>query len=224
MRVVLFGATGMVGAGTLRECLLDARVSEVVALVRSPTGTTNAKLREILHTDFLHYDGLQAEFVRADACFFCLGVSSAGKSEADYTRLTFDLTMAAAQAMAAANPRMVFCYVSGEGTDSTERGRTMWARVKGRTENAILALPFRAAYMFRPGFIQPMHGIRSKTGWVQAALVVLAPLYPLIRRIAPRYTTTTEILGRAFIEVAAAGYSKNVLDTRDINAIGSRGK
>lgn len=223
MNVILFGATGMVGAAALRECLQDPRVASVIAVVRSPTGVTHAKLREVNHDDYFQYDSLIGEFKRSDACFFCLGVSSAGKGEADYTRLTFDLTLAAAKAMVAANPSMTFCYVSGEGTDSTERGRVMWARVKGRTENAILALPFKAAYMFRPGYIHPMHGMRSKTWWVQAAYAVMVPLYPLLRRVAPRYLTTTETLGRAFIQVADRGYDKPVLDTRDINKVGAVG-
>jgi uncharacterized protein YbjT (DUF2867 family) len=217
MNVVLFGATGMVGAGTLLECLADSRVRSVLAITRSPTGHTHSKLREVLHADFFNYDTLAADFASCDACFFCLGVSSVGMGEAEYTRLTYDLTLAAARAMVAANPRMTFCYVSGVGTDSTERGRTMWARVKGKTENALLALPFAAAYMFRPGYIQPVGGIRSKTGWVQAAYTVLAPLYPVLRPILKG--TTTANFGRAFIQVAARGYPKRILYSRDINAL-----
>ena len=205
MKVALFGATGMVGTGALLACLDDRRVESVVAIGRTPTGRAHPKLREVLHADFFNYDSLQAEFSSADACFFCLGVSAAGRSEADYTRQTYDLTLTAARAMVAANPRMTFCYVSGVGTDSTEQGRTMWARVKGRTENALLALPFKAAYMFRPGFIQPMDGIRSKTAWYQAFYTLSAPLYPLLHRLFPQYSTTTAHLGRAFIEVAATG-------------------
>ncbi|HEY3157729.1 MAG TPA: hypothetical protein VGJ78_02115, partial [Vicinamibacterales bacterium] len=142
---VLFGATGMVSAGVLIECLEDPRVQSVLAIGRSPTGRWHPKLREILRTDFFNYDGLESEFASCDACFFCLGVTSVGLDEAEYTHLTYELTTAAANAMAAVNRNMTFCYVSGVGTDSTERGRTMWARVKGRTENAILALPFKAA-------------------------------------------------------------------------------
>src|SRR5262249_40397064 len=150
-------------------------------ITRSPTGRSHPKLREIVHTDFFHYETLTSEFARCDACFFCLGVSSVGMEEAEYARLTYDLTLAAARAMVAANPGMVFCYVSGVGTDSTEQGRTMWARVKGKTENALLALPFKNAFMFRPGYIQPIAGVRSKTGWVQTAYNVLAPFYPVLR-------------------------------------------
>jgi uncharacterized protein YbjT (DUF2867 family) len=216
MKVVLFGATGMVGAGALIECLADARVDSVLVVTRSSTGRRHSKLRETIHPDFFDHDNLASEFASCEACFFCLGVSSIGMNEAEYTHLTYDLTLAAARTMAAANPRMVFCYVSGVGTDSTERGRTMWARVKGRTENAILAL-FPNAYMFRPGYIQPIGDVKSKTGWVQTAYNVLAPLYPVLRPLLRG--TTTANFGRALIEVAASGYSKRILYSADINAL-----
>jgi uncharacterized protein YbjT (DUF2867 family) len=192
-------------------------VGSVLAITRSSTGRTHPKLREILHTDFFNYDHLARDFVSCDACFFCLGVSSVGMSEAEYTRLTYDLTLAAARAMVAANPRMTFCYVSGVGTDSTERGRTMWARVKGKTENALLALSFAAAYMFRPGYIQPIGDVKSKTGWVQAAYTVLAPLYPVLRPLLRG--TTTANFGRALIQVAANGYPKRILYASDFNTL-----
>lgn len=216
MKVVLFGATGMVGAGALIECLADPQVESVLVITRSSTGRHHSKLREIIHKDFFNYDGLVSEFASCHACFFCLGVSSIGMSEADYNHLTYDLTLAAARAMAAANPQIVFCYVSGVGTDSTERGRTMWARVKGRTENAILAM-FANAYMFRPGYIQPIGDVRSKTGWVQTAYNVLAPVYPILRPLL-RGTTTTNF-GRALIDVAAKGYPKRILYSADMNAL-----
>jgi len=216
MKVVLFGATGMVGAGALIECLADARVESVLVVTRSSTERRDPRLLEIVHKDFFNYDSLTGEFASCDACFFCLGVSSIGMTEAEYTHLTYDLTLAAARTMAAANPRMVFCYVSGVGTDSTERGRTMWARVKGRTENAILAL-FPGAYMFRPGYIQPIGDVRSKTGWVQTAYNVLAPLYPILRPLLRG--TTTANFGRALIEVAAKGYSKRILYAADMNRL-----
>jgi uncharacterized protein YbjT (DUF2867 family) len=221
MRLLIFGATGMVGAGALRAALADPRVDVVTAIVRSPTGVSHIKLNEIRHGDFFALEPLRATFAASDACLFCLGVTSAGKSEADYTRLTFDLTLGAARVMAAANPRMTFCYVSGAGTDGTGQGRIMWARVKGRTELALLALPFKAAYMFRPGYIQPVDGIRSKTAWYQAAYTVLAPLYPVISRWAPGVTTTTR-LGRALVEAAVAGAPVRILEVRDINALGER--
>lgn len=217
MNILLFGATGMVGAGALIECLADPRVRSVLVVTRSSTGRRHPKLREILHADFFNYDNLAADFASCDACFFCLGVSSVGMGEPEYTRLTYDLTLAAARAMLAANPRMTFCYVSGVGTDSSKRGGTMWARVKGRTENALLAMPFAAAYMFRPGYIQPVGGVRSKTGWVQAAYTVLAPLYPVLRPVLRG--TTTSNFGRALIEVAASGYQERILYSRDINAL-----
>jgi uncharacterized protein YbjT (DUF2867 family) len=217
MNVVLFGATGMVGTGALLECFADPRVRSVLAITRSTTGHSHPKLREIVHGNFFNYDHLAAEFASCDACFFCLGVSSLGMSEAEYTRLTYDLTLAAARTMVAANQRITFCYVSGVGTDSTERGRTMWARVKGKTENALLALPFFGAYMFRPGYIQPIGGVKSKTGWVQAAYTVLAPVYPILRPLLRG--TTTANFGRALIQVAANGYAKRILYSSDINAL-----
>jgi uncharacterized protein YbjT (DUF2867 family) len=222
MNVVLFGATGMVGAGALLECLADPRVRSVLSVSRSPTGRSHPKLREVLHADFFNYDALLSDFASCDACFFCLGVSSIGLSEAAYTHLTYDLTLAAARIMADVSRGLTFCYVSGVGTDSTERGRTMWARVKGRTENALLALPFKGAYMFRPGYIQPMGGVRSKTAWVQAAYSVIAPLYPIVHRLLPHGTTTTANLGRALIEAVASGYSKSILYSRDMNILAGR--
>jgi uncharacterized protein YbjT (DUF2867 family) len=219
MNVVIFGATGMVGAGALLECLADPRVASVLVVTRSPTGRSHRKLREVLHADFFDYSALRADFATCDACFFCLGASSIGMSEAAYTRLTYDLTLAAARAMVAANPHMTFCFVSGVGTDSTEQGRTMWARVKGKTENALLALGFQAAYMFRPGYIQPIGDVESKTGWVQTAYDIARPLYPLIHRLLPNNSTTTSNLGRAMIQVAAMGYSKPVLYSADFNTL-----
>ena len=207
----------MVGTGALLECFADRRVRSVLAITRSTTGHSHPKLREIVHANFFNYDHLAAEFASCDACFFCLGVSSLGMSEAEYTRLTYDLTLAAARTMVAANQRITFCYVSGVGTDSTERGRTMWARVKGKTENALLALPFSGAYMFRPGYIQPIGGVKSKTGWVQAAYTVLAPVYPILRPLLRG--TTTANFGRALIQVAANGYAKRILYSSDINAL-----
>jgi len=218
MNVGVFGASGMVGAGVVRECLDDARVASVLVIGRTPCGITHHKLRELLRRDFFDYRDAAAEFKGLDACFFCLGVSSVGMAEAEYTRVTYDVTIAAATALAAANPGMTFCYVSGEGTDSSEQGRSMWARVKGRTENQLLRMPL-TAYLFRPGYIQPMKGVRSKTGWYQALYNVIGPLYPLLRRIAPTHLTTTENVGRAMIRVVAGGYDKRHLENPDINAL-----
>jgi len=219
MKVILFGATGMVGQGVLRECLLDASVACVLAIGRSPTGQRHAKLREIVHDNFLDYSAIESELAGYDACFFCLGVSSVGMNEERYRHLTYDITLAAARTLARLNPQMVFVYVTGRGTDSSEKGSLMWARVKGKTENDLLKLPFKAAYMFRPGGIQPLHGIRSKTAWVQAIYVVAAPLLSLLNRVAPKYMTTTEQVGRAMIRVARDGFARPVLESEDINSV-----
>jgi uncharacterized protein YbjT (DUF2867 family) len=219
VRVVIFGATGMVGAGALLECLDDPRVESVLVVGRRATGLSHAKLTEILHTDFFDYEALRERFAGCDACFFCLGTSAAGMNEAAYHHATYDLTLAAARTMASANPRMVFCYVSGQGTDSTERGRSMWARVKGKTENALLALPFRAAYMLRPGLIQPLRGVRSRTPLYQAFYSTLGFLFPVLRRLAPNQVTTTVSVGRALIRLAAEGESRPILGSADINRL-----
>jgi hypothetical protein len=201
------------------ECLADARVESILVVGRTSAGRVHPKIREVLHPDFYNYAALQTAFTSCDACFFCLGVSAVGLNEATYSHLTYDLTLAAAMSMVAANPQMIFCYISGAGTDTTERGRAMWARVKGKTENALLALPFKAAFMFRPGYIQPLKGVRSKTVWYQAIYNVLAPTYPLLRRLFPGSVTTTANLGHALIQVAASGYPKPILYSRDINLL-----
>jgi uncharacterized protein YbjT (DUF2867 family) len=219
MKVILFGATGMVGQGCLRECLLDPGVESVLAVGRNPTGQRHAKLREIVHDNFTDYSAIRSELAGYDACFFCLGVSSVGMNEERYRHLTYDITLAAATALARLNPGMVFTYVTGRGTDQTERGSLMWARVKGKTENDLLKLPFKAAYMFRPAGIQPLHGVRSKVAWIQAIYVGTAPLLTLLNRIAPKYMTTSEQVGRAMIKVARDGYPKPVLESEDINAV-----
>jgi len=219
MKVMLFGATGMVGQGVLRECLRDPDVERVLAVGRSPTGQHDAKLDELIHDNFLNYSAVESRLSGYDACFFCLGVTSVGLTEERYRHLTYDITMAAATTLAKLNPQMVFVYVTGRGTDSTEQGRLMWARVKGKTENDLLKLPFKAAYMFRPAGIQPLHGVRSKTAWYQAAYTVAAPLLTLLNRIAPNYMTTTEQVGRAMIAVARNGYPKPVLESEDINRL-----
>ena len=218
MNVLLFGATGMVGDGVLHECLADSRVDNVLAVTRSPLIVTHPKLRELRRKDFFDYRDVARDFESIDACFFCLGVSSVGMKEQDYYHQTYDLTLSAASALANARPNATFCYVSGEGTDSSERGRSMWARVKGKTENALLALPLDA-YMFRPGFIRPRAGARSKTQWIRLMYAILGPMYPLFYRLAPNHVTTSENLGRAMIEVATNGYTKRVLENSDINQI-----
>jgi uncharacterized protein YbjT (DUF2867 family) len=217
MKVILFGATGMVGQGVLRECLVDPGVERVLVVGRSPTGQQNAKLKEILHKDFFDFSAIESELTGYDACFFCLGVSSVGMDAQRYRHLTYDLTLATATMLARLNPGMVFTYVTGRGTDSTEQGPRMWARVKGKTENDLLKLPFKAAYMFRPAGIQPLYGVRSKTAWINAIYVVASPLFGWLARTSPKYVTTTERLGRAMISVARDGYPKPVLESEDIN-------
>ena len=219
MNVILFGATGMVGQGVLRECLLDPDVQQILSIVRSPSGQHDPKLRELIHTDFFDYSAIEAQLTSFDACFFCLGVSSAGMDEAKYTHLTYDLTLAAATTLAKLNANMTFIYVSGAGTDSTERGRIMWARVKGKTENDLLKLPFRAAYMFRPGFIQPLHGIRSKTRLYQTFYTILNPILPLLKSAFPKSVTTTEQLSRAMLKVSRSGVPRPILESQDINSL-----
>ena len=217
MNVLIFGATGMVGQGVLRECLLDDRVQRVLVVGRSSLGQLHEKLREIVQQNLHDISAIGPELASMDACFFCLGVSSAGMSEEKYAHVTYDLTMAVAGTLARLNPAMTFVYVSGAGTDSTERGRVMWARVKGRTENALLGLPFRAAYMFRPGAIIPLHGITSRTRWYRILYAATRPLWPLLRRFAPNHVTTTERVGQAMINVADRGYPKRILESPDIN-------
>ena len=219
MKVILFGATGMVGQGVLRECLLAGDVESVLAIGRTTTGQQHAKLQEIARSDLFDLSPIEGHLAGFDACFFCLGVSAAGMSEQDYRRVTYDLTISMAKTLVRLNPGMTFIYVSGAGTDSTERSRMMWARVKGKTENDLLKMPFRAAYMFRPGYIQPLHGIRTKTKWYGALYAVMGPLYLLWKRLLPQYVTTTECVGRAMLNVVRNGAAKRFLENRDINEL-----
>ena len=219
MRVVLFGSTGMVGQGVLRECLGDPAVVRVLSVVRRPTHSGHGKVEEIVHDDFFDFSSISDALTGWDACFFCLGVSSAGMSEDDYRRVTCDIALAAAAVLADRNPGMTFVYVSGAGTDSTARGRSMWARVKGATENALLALPF-SAYMFRPAIIVPLHGVVSKTRSYRIFYALCRPVLPLLRAVFPGWVTTTEEIGRAMLEVAERGADVRILESRDIREIG----
>jgi len=216
MKVILFGATGMVGQGVLRECLRDEGVEAVLTIGRNPTGQTHPKLRELLREDLFDISAVRSDLQGYDACFFCLGVSAAGMSEPDYTRMTFDLTLRWARLLSV-NPAMTFIYVSGAGTG----GNAMWAQVKKRTEDALLDL-FPSAYMFRLGALRAMHGEVSKTSWTRIAYSVFRPLWPLVRVIAPGVMITTEELGRAMIRAARDGAPKRVLENRDLLALGSR--
>lgn len=216
-KVILTGSTGMVGRGVLLECLDSPEVAEVLVVNRHPLGLVHPKLREALLSDFSDPSPIADRLAGYQACFFCLGVSSAGMSEADYTRLTYTLTLGFAGAVARLNPGLTFCYVTGAGTDSTERGRVMWARVKGRTENALLRLHFKAAYMFRPGFIEPLRGVKSRTRLYAIAIAVFRPLFPLLRRLSS--STTSVKMGRAMIRAVTHGYPRSILEVRDINAL-----
>ncbi|HEV2321437.1 MAG TPA: NAD-dependent epimerase/dehydratase family protein, partial [Gammaproteobacteria bacterium] len=208
MKIMIFGATGMVGQGVLRECLLAADVQTVLLVGRRPGTKQHAKLRELVHPDLFDLKAVRDKLVGYDACFFCLGVSSAGMSEEDYRRMTFELTLDVAELLAERNPGMIFTYVSGQGTDNTERGKVMWARVKGKTENKLLRLPFKAAYMFRPGIIQPLHGARSKTRSYRLFYLFAAPFLPLARHFWPDQILTTEQVGRAMLTAARNGAPK----------------
>jgi uncharacterized protein YbjT (DUF2867 family) len=216
MKVLIFGATGMVGAGVLRECLNAADVSLIQTIGRTATGQRHDKLREVVHPDLWNYAPIEAALSDFDVCFFCLGVSSSGMKEPAYRRVTYDLTLAAARALAPRNPNMTFAYVSGAGTDSSEKGRLMWARVKGETENALRRLPFKAVYLFRPGLIQPLDGVPSKTRWYRVAYAVIGPFLPVARSLFPRYVLTTRQIGQAMLTVARRGWPQPILEPGDI--------
>lgn len=221
MKILLFGATGMVGQGVLLEALDAADVTTVVTVGRTAPAQVDPRLQSIVHGDAFDYADIESRLTPFDACFFCLGVTSAGLGETDYSRLTYDLTIAAATTLARLNPQMTFVYVSGAGTDSTGDGRSMWARVKGRTENALLALPFKSVYLFRPGIIQPLRGVRSKTSSYQLLYSLLRPLLPLLRSLMPSTVLTTTVVGRAMLAVARVGSPKKILEASDINALGT---
>lgn len=220
MKILIFGTTGMVGQGALRECLLADDVTLVQTVGRTATGQQHSKLRELVHPDLFDYAGVEAELENFDACFFCIGVTSSGMTETQYTHLTHDLTLVAAQTLARLNPRMTFVYLSGASADSSEAGKVMWARVRGRIENALQRLPFRAVYVFRPGIIQPLHGIRSKTGAYRWFYALTRPLLPLLHRLLPNTVLSTEIVGRAMLAVTRRGAPTAVLEAADISALG----
>lgn len=214
MNVMIFGATGMVGQSVLRECLLSSEVQRIVTIVRKRTNLRHAKLQEEELENVAELSSVEYLISDCDVCFFCLGVSSMGMNEDKYKKVTYDLTLSAAKTMVKINPQMTFIYISGSGTDSTEKGRVMWARVKGRTENDLLRLPFKAAYMFRPGIIIPIHGVKSKTKLYQAIYHLLRPFYPVLMNL--RSVITSEQLGIAMIKVAKDGYIHHILESVDI--------
>lgn len=209
----------MVGQGVLRECLGDADVKEVIAVGRSAVGVRHEKLRQIVQVDLGDLSQCDNDLRKVDACFFCLGVSAFGRTEPEYRKITYDLTLGIATILLRLNSAMTFIYVSGAGTDSSERGRAMWARIKGATENALLRLPFARVAMFRPAIIQPLHGVTSKTGWYRLVYAVLAPIAPVLTRCFPSFVTTTEQVGRAMLQVAKHGAPKPILESRDINQV-----
>lgn len=215
LRVILTGATGMVGEGVLLECLQNPAVAHVLVLSRRPSGRSHPKMTELLHANLQDLGPIEGQLAGYDACFFCAGISSVGVSKADYERVTHDLTLGFARTLARLNPAMTFIYVSGAGTDNTEKSRQHWARVKGRTENELRALPFRRAYMFRPAFMQVTPGQRNVLKWYR----FIAWLYPLARRLAPAYVSTMQEVGRAMINAACAGAPTPVLEVPDIVAL-----
>jgi uncharacterized protein YbjT (DUF2867 family) len=222
MHILLTGASGMVGQAALAACRQDSRVTQVTALVRRPLGVASGKIRELVCPDLFALGTIADQLGAPDACLFCAGVTSFGMSEADYRRATYDLTLAVARVLAGLNPAMHFLYVSGAGTDSSERGRSVWARVKGSTENALTRLGFAGVALFRPGYIQPLHGIRSKTAWYNAAYAIVGPIYPLIKWAAGKYATDTDTLGRAMLAAVQPGVQTRVYESADINRIGNK--
>ena len=208
----------MVGQGVLRECLLAPDVERVVTIGRKETGQKHEKLTELTVPDLSDYSSIADELAGFDACFFCLGVASTGMSEPEYRRVTHDFAVAAARTLVEKNPSMTFIFVSGAGTDSTGKSSTMWARVKGETENEILALPFKGAYAFRPAFIQPLHGIKSRTRAYRIFYVIVNPLFPLLKLLFPRQVTSTERVGRAMLNVVRRGAPQRILENADIDA------
>jgi len=212
IRVILFGATGMVGEGVLFECLKHPVVESVLVIGRRPCNVKHPKLNEILHHDFFDYSAIENRLQGYNACFFCLGVSSVGMKEAEYTRITYDLTMQAATTLSRLNPAMTFCYVSGTGTDSTEQGRLMWARVKGKTENHLAQLPFKSVYSFRPGLMKPTKGQKN----VSLLMKALGSTYPIWKTLSPKNVCKLEELGLAMIQAARVGYPKRIIENLDI--------
>ena len=219
LKAVITGATGMVGKGVLLECLDSESIDSVLVINRRPIDIKHDKLKEIVHQDFYDLSSIEEQLKGFDACFFCLGVSAFRMSEEDYTKITYDIALQFAHRLLKLNPEITFCYVSGQGTDSTEKSRMMWANVKGKTENALLALPFKKAYMFRPGFIQPMRGIKSSTKMYNTMYTIIKPFTPVLKLLFSKSITNTDKVGKAMINSVIVGYDKTHLDNRDINQL-----
>ncbi len=217
IKAIITGATGMVGEGVLHECLKHPDVESVLVINRRPCGMKHEKLSEVIHRDFTDLAGIEHQLQGYNACYFCAGVTSVGKNEDEYTRITYDLTLGFAKTLSKLNPDMTFTYISGAGTDSTEKGKIMWARVKGKTENDLLKLPFKSAYMFRPGLIKPIKGLKN----TYAMYKVMAPLFPLVELLFKKYMVTLEDLGKAMINVTLHGRDKAVLECKDITSSGN---
>ncbi|MDQ3019782.1 MAG: NAD-dependent epimerase/dehydratase family protein [Bacteroidota bacterium] len=212
IKTIITGATGMIGEGVLHECLLDQGVEKVLVINRRPCGVSHPKLTEIIHSNFFDLSDIEVQLKNYNACVFCLGVSSVGMKEKEYSRLTYDLTMNFAETLLKLNPEMTFCYISGVGTDSTEKGKIMWARVKGKTENDLLKLPFKKVYAFRPGYMQPTKGLKNTLIYYKFG----AWLYPIFRILFPNHVSTLKELGIAMINSVSKGYDKPILEVKDI--------
>jgi nucleoside-diphosphate-sugar epimerase len=215
IKIILTGATGMVGEGVLHECFLDNNIAEVLIINRKKSGVMHPKLKEIIHNNFNDLSPIKNQLINYDACFFCLGVSSVGMKEKEYYALTYILTMHVAETLSMQNNNMSFCYISGAGTDGTEKGRIMWARVKGKTENDLMKLPFKQVYNFRPGILQPTRGLKNTLSYYK----YFGWLLPIIRTLAPKYICTLRELGQAMINSVLKGYNKQILEVKDILAL-----
>ncbi len=218
LKVILTGATGMVGEGVLHECALHPDVEEILVLTRKPSGYNHPKVKEIIHGDFFDLSSIEEQLKNYNACFFCLGVSSIGMKEDEYTRMTYTLTMHVATTLSKQNKDMTFCYISGASTDSTEKGRSMWARVKGKTENDLLKLPFKSVYLFRPGYMHPTKGLKNTL----KSYKYITWMYPILRKLFPSTASTLKELGLAMINSARIGYEKSVLEVKDIVALAKK--
>ena len=216
INAIVFGATGMVGEGVLYQALKSPDVDSVLVIGRRTCNVNHPKLKEIIHKDFYDYTSIEETLKGYNACFFCLGISSIGMKEAEYTRITYDLTMAAAAELSILNPGMTFCYVSGAGTDSTEKGRSMWARVKGKTENHLKNYGFKAVYLFRPGYIKPIKGLKN----AYKISTAIGIIYPLLKLLFSKYVCTLEDLGNAMIQCVKTGYRRDIIENKDIAVIG----
>lgn len=212
IRAIITGVTGMVGEGVLHESLQHPDVEHVLVINRKPCGVSHPKLTEIIHKDFFDLSAIKSQLSNYNACYFCLGVSSVGLKEAEFARFSYDLTMHVAGILSSLNPDMVFCYVSGMGTDSTELGKRMWARVEGKTENHLMHLPFKKAYMFRPAYIHPIKGLKN----THKSYYALMWLYPILKRLFPNFTVSLKELGIAMIHTVTKGYDKSILESKDI--------